>query len=91
MEKAKPLTLDDLDLGDADHPGEDRICIVRAHADGTISWRFATPKADPMGMLARVVWFQMMHESGYHERIEKLEKRVDELEALLGQDKQQLR
>ncbi len=81
MASEKPLTLDDLDLGDADHPGEDRICIVRAHVDGAISWRFSAPQADPLGMLTRVVWFQMMHESGYHQRIERLEKRVAELEA----------
>jgi hypothetical protein len=66
-------TLDDLNLGEVDHPGEDRICIVRNHATGDLSWRFACPRADPIGMLFRALFHQLMAESGWRERIEKLE------------------
>ena len=72
--KPPAVTLDDLGLGEADHPGEDRICIVRNHATGDLSWRFACPQADPVGMLFRALFHQMMAESGWRERIEKLER-----------------
>jgi len=71
--KKPVVTLDDLNLGEADHPGEDRICIVRNHATGDLSWRFACPQADPIGMLFRALFHQLMAESGWRERIEKLE------------------
>jgi len=70
------VTLDDLNLGEADHPGEDRICIVRNHVTGDLSWRFACPQADPVGMLFRALFHQLMAESGWRERIEKLESSI---------------
>jgi hypothetical protein len=68
---------DELDTQDAITRGEDRVCIVRNHETGDISWRFASPQADPLGMLMRVFWHQMMVESGFRARIEALEKKLE--------------
>jgi len=61
--------------------GEDRVCIVRSHETGDLSWRFATPQANPLAMLIEVAWHQMFLASGWRARIEELERRVAELEA----------
>jgi hypothetical protein len=61
---------------------EDKVCIERNHETGQLSWRFATPQSDPLGMMVRVLVHQVLIDSGALTRIEQLEKRVAELEAV---------
>jgi len=63
---------------------EDKVCITRDHETGQLAWRFACPQADPLGMMMRALVHQVLHESGALERIEQLEKRMAELEAMLA-------
>jgi hypothetical protein len=61
---------------------EDKVCIQRDHETGRMSWRFATPQSDPLGMMVRCMIHQVLADSGALARIEQLEKRVTELEAV---------
>ena len=63
---------------------EDKVCIQRDHATGGLAWRFATPQADPLGMMMRALVLQVLHDEGLFGRMAQLEQRVAELEALLG-------
>lgn len=60
----------------------DKVCIERDHETGQLSWRFATPQSDPLGMMVRCMIHQVLTDSGALARIEQLEKRVAELEAV---------
>jgi len=60
---------------------EDKVCITRDHATGQLAWRFATPQADPLGMMMRALVHQVLCDSGALVRIGELEKRVAELES----------
>ncbi len=64
----------DLDIIDLATAKEDKICIERDHETANLSWRFATPQADPIAMMMRVSWLQIVRESGYHERIERIRR-----------------
>lgn len=72
--------LDAIDLATAK---EDKICIQRDHATGQLSWRTATPQADALGLMFRVLWYSMAHESQLWERVEALEAKIKGLEARL--------
>jgi hypothetical protein len=72
-------SLDAIDLLTAK---SDRVCIQRDHETGQMSWRFATPQSDPLGMMVRCMIHQVLTDSGALVRIEQLEKRVAELEAV---------
>ena len=63
------------------NPDEDKICIVRDHETGDISWRFANKKMGAIELMAWTSFYAMMTQSGYRARIEELEKRIAELEA----------
>ena len=71
-------SLDAIDLLTAK---SDRVCIQRDHETGVLSWRFATPHSDPLGMMMRALVHQILVDSGALVRIEQLEKRIAELEA----------
>ena len=83
MASGDPITVDDLDRLDSENLSEDKICIVREHGNGEISWRFASTQMGPMELMQWTLFYSMMVQSGYRGRIEALEKEVAELKTLL--------
>ena len=59
---------------------EDKVCIQRDHATGNMAWRFATPQADPMGMLLRCMVYDLIINSDLAKRVAQLEERLKALE-----------
>lgn len=81
MQEELTPTLDAIDLATAT---EDRICITRDFASGNMAWRFATPQADPIGMLVRAMVYDLILNSDLAKKVVQLEARIAELEALNG-------
>ena len=69
-----------LDAMDLATMKEDKVCIQRDHATGQMAWRFATPQADPIGLLVRAMVYDLILNSDLAKRVAQLEARVAELE-----------
>ena len=69
--------LDAVDLATAK---EDRVCIERDHATGNMAWRFATPQADPIGLLVRAMVYDLILNSDLAKKVAELERRIAKLE-----------
>ena len=63
---------------------EDKVCITRDHATGAMAWRFATPQADPIGLMIRAVVYDLILNSDLAKEVSQLKVRVAELEAKDG-------
>lgn len=72
--------LDALNAVDLATMTEDRVCITRDHVTGTLAWRFATPQADPIGMLVRALVYDLILNSDLAKKVAQIEARVAELE-----------
>lgn len=59
---------------------EDRVCIQRDHATGQMAWRFASPQADPMGLLLRCMVYDLILNSDLAKKVAQLEERIKTLE-----------
>lgn len=59
---------------------EDKVCIQRDHATGNMAWRFATPQADPMGLLLRCMVYDLIINSDLAKKVAQLEERIKALE-----------
>jgi hypothetical protein len=73
--------LDAVDLATAT---EDKVCITRDHTTGSMAWRFATPQADPIGLMVRAMVYDLILNSDLAKKVAQLEARVAELEAKDG-------
>jgi len=79
--QAEFAALDAVDLATMD---EDKVCITRDHATGNMAWRFATPQADPIGLLVRAMVYDLILNSDLAKKVAQLEARIVELEAKDG-------
>jgi hypothetical protein len=59
---------------------EDKVCIQRDHATGQMAWRFASPQADPMGLLLRCMVYDLIINSDLAKKVAQLEERIKTLE-----------
>jgi hypothetical protein len=63
---------------------EDKVCIQRDHATGQLAWRFASPQADPMGLMLRCMVYDLIINSDLARKVKELEARLAQLEAERG-------
>jgi hypothetical protein len=59
---------------------QDKVCIERDHATGNMAWRFATPQADPIGMMVRAMVYDLILNNDLAKKVAQLEARIAELE-----------
>jgi hypothetical protein len=69
-----------LDAVDLATMREDKVCITRDHASGNMAWRFATPQADPIGLLVRAMVYDLILNSDLAKKVAELERRIADLE-----------
>lgn len=69
-----------LDAVDLATMTQDKVCIERDHATGSMAWRFATPQADPIGLLVRAMVYDLILNSDVAKKVAELERRIAELE-----------
>ena len=65
-----------LDAVDLATMTQDKVCIERDHATGNMAWRFATPQADPIGLLVRAMVYDLILNSDLAKRVAQLEARI---------------
>jgi hypothetical protein len=75
--QTESAALDSVDLATMT---EDKVCITHDHATGQLAWRFATPQADPIGMLVRAMVYDLILNSDLAKKVAQLEARLAELE-----------
>ncbi len=73
-----------LDAVDLATMKEDRVCIQRDHATGQLAWRFASPQADPLGMMLRAMVYDLVLNSDLAQRVAELEREVANLKSQIS-------
>jgi len=69
-----------LDAVDLATMTQDKVCIEHDHKTGAMAWRFATPRADPIGLLVKAMVYELILNSDLAKKVAELERRIAELE-----------
>lgn len=71
--------LEQLNAIDAATAKEDKVCVQTDHTTGQMSWRFATPRGDPYGMMMRCLIWDAIINSDLAKKVVELEGRIGDL------------